>query len=136
MFLARLASLQPLRRFVERFCARTAVRNDDCLRLNLVLEELFTNTVRHGHGADTDSPVWVSLALGEEALFVTYEDAAPAFNPYGIEELAPERTGTLERRRIGGLGLILARRLVTPLDYGYLFGRNQLRLALALHRGA
>lgn len=134
MFPARLASLQPLRRFVEAFCARAAVRTDDCLRLNLVLEELFTNTVRHGHGGDSEAPVWVRLALGAEELGVTYEDAAPPFNPYGMEELAPDKTGTLERRRIGGLGLILARRLVAPRDYAYLYGRNQIRLALALSR--
>jgi serine/threonine-protein kinase RsbW len=132
MFHARLAELRAIRTFLERFCDSSGVGGDSCLRLNLVLEELFTNTVRHGHRGDSDTPVWVTLATaGPDALNLTYEDTAPPFNPYGTPPDAPPDT-TVKMRKIGGLGVILTRKLAASREYAYLYGRNRIRLALSL----
>jgi anti-sigma regulatory factor (Ser/Thr protein kinase) len=93
-----------------------------------VVEELFTNTVRHGHRGDSDAPVWVSVSTGPAAVHVTYEDTAPPFNPYALFASAPDTT--LSLRRIGGLGVLLTRELASTRDYAYLFGRNRIRLTL------
>ena len=131
MFLARLDRLRALREFLESFCTEAAVATDHCLRLNLVLEELFTNTVRHGHGGDSNAPVWVTLSGGADALNLTYEDTAPPFNPYGTPPDAPPDT-TVKMRKIGGLGVLLTRKLAASREYAYLCGRNRIRLALTL----
>jgi serine/threonine-protein kinase RsbW len=131
MFLARLDRLRALRQFLESFCSEAALARDPCLRLNLVLEELFTNTVRHGHRGDSDAPVWVTLTAGPAALSLTYEDNAPPFNPYGTPPDAPPDT-TVKMRKIGGLGVLLTRRLASSREYAYLYGRNRIRLALPL----
>lgn len=127
MFPAKLGELRTLRGFLEAFCADAGLAHDDCLRVNLVLEELFTNTVRHGYGGESDAPIWVTLSAAQGALSVTYEDSAPPFNPYvGLPEFAPD--STLRSRKIGGLGLLLARKLANSRDYTYLYGRNRIRL--------
>jgi serine/threonine-protein kinase RsbW len=131
MFLARLDRLRALRQFLESFCSEAALGQDQCLRLNVVLEELFTNTVRHGHRGDSDAPVWVTLSAGPTSLNLTYEDMAPPFNPYGTPPDAPPDT-TVKMRKIGGLGVLLTRRLASAREYAYLYGRNRIRLALAL----
>jgi anti-sigma regulatory factor (Ser/Thr protein kinase) len=41
------------------------------LRVVLVLEELFTNTVTHGY-PDREGPVWVTLASQVAAIEITY----------------------------------------------------------------
>jgi anti-sigma regulatory factor (Ser/Thr protein kinase) len=130
MFLARLDRLRSLREFLESFCAEAALERNHCLRLNLVLEELFTNTVRHGHRGDSDAPVWVTLSAAA-GLSLTYEDTAPPFNPYGTPPDAPPDT-TVKMRKIGGLGVLLTRRLAASREYAYLYGRNRIRLALPL----
>jgi anti-sigma regulatory factor (Ser/Thr protein kinase) len=127
MFPARLGELRSLRRFLEGFFAAAGLAHDDCLRVNLVLEELFTNTVKHGYREECDAPVWVTLRTAPGVLHVTYEDSAPPYNPYvGLPEFVPE--ATLRSRRIGGLGVLLTRRLAKSRDYAYLFGRNRIRL--------
>jgi anti-sigma regulatory factor (Ser/Thr protein kinase) len=131
MFLARLDQLRALRLFLEAFCTEAGVGQDHCLRMNLVLEELFTNTVRHGHRGDSDAPVWVTISAAGKALNLTYEDNAPPFNPYGRPPDAPPDT-TVKMRRIGGLGVLLTRKLATSREYAYLYGRNRIRLALPL----
>lgn len=128
-FLARLDQLRPMQAFLEAFCAETALPRPDCLRLNLVLEELFTNTVKHGHRGDCDAPVWIGLSRNGDAVQVVYEDKAPPFNPYAhLPEDAPDTT--LELRKVGGLGVLLTKQLAASRDYTYLFGRNRIRLTL------
>jgi anti-sigma regulatory factor (Ser/Thr protein kinase) len=129
MFPARLSELHALRSFVEGFCAQAKLARDKCLRLNLVLEELFTNTVRHGHRGDSESPVWVSLAVDAGTLVrVSYEDTAPPFNPYAhLAKASADNTLSL---KAGGLGVLLTRELSASRDYAYVFGRNCIRLGL------
>lgn len=130
MIVARLDRMRVLRAFLEAFCASAGVGRHSCLRLNLVLEELFTNTVRHGHGGDCDAPVWVSLVRQGEQVRVTYEDTAPPFNPYARLATASPDT-SLEMRKPGGLGVLLTKEMAAAKDYAYLFGRNRIRLSLA-----
>ena len=127
-FAARASELRRIGTFLNDFCTRQDIPREHCLRLNLVVEELFTNTVRHGHRGDTDAPVWVSLDSGPAEVRVTYEDTAPPFNPYALFASAPDTT--LSLRRIGGLGVLLTRELASTRDYAYLFGRNRIRLTL------
>ena len=124
MFLARLAELRRIGGFVDGYCAETGLARERCLRLNLVLEELFINSVNHGHRRDCDAPIWITLETQPQAVQVTYEDTAPAFNPYA--HLPQKSPG-----KIGGLGVLLTRELAASRDYAYLFGRNRIRLSLA-----
>ena len=121
MFLARLAELRPIAAFLERYCAEAQLARERCLRLNVVLEELFINTVRHGHRGESDAPVWVTLRAKPQAVELTYEDTAPPFNPLAY---------TAQPAKIGGLGVLLTRELAAEREYAYLFGRNRLRLSL------
>ena len=127
-FSARGGELGRIGTFLNDFCTRQGVAREHCLKLNLVVEELFTNTVRHGHRGDSDSPVWVNVDAGPAEVHVTYEDTAPPFNPYALFTGAPDTT--LSSRRIGGLGVLLTRELASTRDYAYLYGRNRIRLTL------
>lgn len=129
-FLARLDQLRPLQLFLEGFCAESRLPRAAYLRLNLVLEELFTNTVRHGHRGDCDAPVWIAVSRSGDTLSVLYEDKAPPFNPYA-RLTEPVVDTTVSMRKIGGLGVLLTKELAASRDYAYLFGRNRIRLTLA-----
>jgi serine/threonine-protein kinase RsbW len=129
MFHARLSDLREVNAFIEAFCGEAAMPRVSCLRLNLVLEELFVNTVRHGHRADSAAPVWMTLDARPGSVHVTYEDTAPPFNPYAKLPTTPPDT-TVEMRKIGGLGVLLTKELAATRDYSYVFGRNRVRLVL------
>ncbi|MBV9190956.1 MAG: ATP-binding protein [Betaproteobacteria bacterium] len=122
MFLARHAELRRIGSFVEQFCQETAVPREKCLRLNVVLEELFVNTVNHGYGNDCDATVWITLEPKSSGVQVTYEDTAPAFNPLAYR---------VDIGKVGGLGVLLTRELADKRDYAYVFRRNRVRLSLS-----
>lgn len=130
MFPSRLDALRDAREFLEGFCGGAGVGRQCCLKLNLVMEELFLNTVKHGHRGGSDAPVWITLAADGGAVRMTYEDHAPAFNPFAaatremLEALA-------HSRREGGLGVLLAHGLTKDSEYAYIFGRNRISLVLA-----
>lgn len=123
--------LGAIRAFVERFGTLAGVGQDARLRLNLVLEELFTNTVRHGYRDGTDAPVWITLSRDEGDVRVVYEDCGPPFNPYAWLAAAAS-AGPQPMRRPGGLGILLTRELAASRDYAYVFGRNSIRLGMRL----
>jgi serine/threonine-protein kinase RsbW len=130
MFPSRLEAWKHARRFIEDFCRGAGVSRDSCLKACLVTEELFLNTVKHGHRGGSEAPVWISLTAEGGQVSLAYEDNAPPFNPFSrarremLEALA-------ETRREGGLGVLLAQGLTASADYAYVFGRNRIRLKLA-----
>jgi len=130
MFTSRLDSWKRARGFIEGFCEGSGVPRASCLKVCLVLEELFLNTVKHGHRGGSDAPVWIRLTANDGQVSLTYEDRAPPFNPFAratremLEALA-------ETRREGGLGVLLAHGLTASAEYAYLYGRNRIQLTLA-----
>ena len=130
MFPSRLEAWKGARAFIEDFCKGAGVARETCLKTNLVIEELFLNTVKHGNRGGSDAPVWLTLTAEDGEVSLSYEDNAPPFNPFAratremLEALA-------ETRREGGLGVILAHGLTSSADYAYVFGRNRIRLKVA-----
>ena len=128
MFPARLSAWRSAREFLERFCAKASLARTPSLRLNLVLEELFTNTVNHGHRGDCDFLIWISLTASQANVTVTYLDQGPPFNPLAMSKA--QLDVPLDDRKIGGLGVYLTTELTVASDYAYVYGRNRLRLVL------
>lgn len=132
MFPARLELLGSVVAFLERCAAGLGLSREALLRLNVVAEELFVNTVRHGHGGGSDAPVWIGLQRRDDDVVLAFEDLAPAFNPYPAHPRGkPSTTLPVEEQPVGGLGLVLTRELSHAQHYAYLFGRNCVRLHMS-----
>ncbi|HET9650594.1 MAG TPA: ATP-binding protein, partial [Usitatibacter sp.] len=82
MFPSRQEAWREARAFVERFCEQSGVGRDVQLKANLVLEELFLNTVKHGHRGGSDAPVWITLVGSGRRVRIVYEDVAAPYNPF------------------------------------------------------
>jgi serine/threonine-protein kinase RsbW len=131
-FPARLAMLPATAAFAHDFCVRHGIGRDDALKLTLVIEELFSNTVRHGYGDDSDEPIRIELAAAQGEVSVLYQDRAPPFDP--LPQWAAPPAGldeSVETRPVGGLGVHLLGQLVADARYAYEEGSNRLWLTLA-----
>jgi anti-sigma regulatory factor (Ser/Thr protein kinase) len=115
--------------FIAEMCGTAGFERPDCLRLTLVVEELFSNTVRHGHGGDCDEPVSLTFTIETGRIALTYEDTAPPFDLLAAVG-AVEGATWLEDRPLGGLGVVLITRLTKDLEYGYIHGRNRVSLVV------
>ena len=119
--------------FAESFCQRQGVAAEDALRLGLIIEELFTNTVTHGHGGDSDAVISLGLSLtGQEAtLILVYEDQAPPFDPVQHLSQTPAALETpVDQRPVGGLGVHLVAQLAHSMAYSRSGNVNRLIVQL------
>src|SRR4029077_11111369 len=131
LVLARLERLAEAIAFVEAFCAERGIAASDGLRLSLVVEELFTNTVVHGHGGGSDVPVRLCLRADPSHLELSYEDSAPPFDP--VAHAARSRVdlaAAVADRPIGHLGLALVVDMAERISYARVDDRNRILLAL------
>ena len=84
--------------------------------VQLVLEEMVTNSVRHALGGDARCDVRVSATLEEGAVALTVEDEGPAFDPLG-EAPAPDTGAGVDERPVGGLGVHLVKEMAEEVRY-------------------
>lgn len=128
-FRAHMDDLQAARDLAEALCAQQGVDAADTLRLVLVLEELFTNTVMHGHRRDCDAPVLVGLQASDTHLLLRYADDAAPFDPLQYLKNAPPEPEH-DRDTPGGYGLRLVADMAERFDYAHVGGYNHLTLRL------
>lgn len=121
-----LSELRLLSDEIARFCQSNGLGSDVEFDLNLVLEELFTNTLKHGGGAGAPEAARVVMELGGEDVVVEYSDHGVAFNP--LEAPAVDLTAPLASRVSGGLGIHLVRQTMQDLAYQRADGWNQLTM--------
>jgi serine/threonine-protein kinase RsbW len=132
-FRGRLSGFGEVRALAEAFAAAAGADRGAALRLVLILEELFTNTVTHGYPPGAEGPIWVAFASRADTIEVTYEDEGPAFDPLADAPGLPgdfrEDAGDLS----GGLGLALVRGLSAAARYARVGDRNRITLAVPTH---
>lgn len=117
--------------FVAAFAASKNLSERDLLRLQLVIEELFTNTIMHGYGKECDEPIEIALRAAPGQVTVQYEDAAGPYDP--VRALADSRaqvSAPLEQRPVGHLGVHVIAAIVDDMCYARIGGRNQLQVLM------
>lgn len=83
--------------------------------MNVVLDELLTNTVSYGLAGRDDGKVTIDAELRRDRLTITLSDNGRAFDPFGRD--APDTTLGVEARPIGGLGIHLVGQLLDEASY-------------------
>jgi anti-sigma regulatory factor (Ser/Thr protein kinase) len=132
-FPAQLRAFEQVKALIDEFGEAAGLFREDRHKLTLIVEELFTNTVTHGHRGDSNAPVQISLEDTAAGVQLTYEDSAPQFDPLA----ASRRTdidSTINERRVGGLGVFLTIGLTNGADYRFVEGRNRISLTLVPNR--
>jgi len=124
-----LAELTTLAAFVDHFADEHGLPAAVAFQLNLVLDELVTNTIDYGHppgSARADATIRLRLDRVGDVVEAELVDAGAPFDPRTLPD--PDLTAPLETRRVGGLGVHLVRQYVDEIDYRRENGRNRLRL--------
>ena len=123
-----LHEIERASQFAGRFCRAHGIDAEDERILVLILEELITNTVKHGE-APPDAPIELSLTRVADGVHLLYRDHGRAFDP--TRDLPePDLNVTLGLRPTGGLGWPLIRYYCSAIDYARETDCNRLALAV------
>jgi serine/threonine-protein kinase RsbW len=114
----------------DAFCAAQSLANEVSWPVQVALDEILANIVGHAYEGRTDGVIDLRFAATGAAIEVTIWDDGPPWNPLALAE--PDTTAPLERRRPGGLGVHLVRRLMQGARYARENGRNRLVLVRSL----
>ncbi len=98
-------------------------------QLELAVEEAVVNVCRYAYGGGGGNLV-VRVTHAGGALAVEVEDRGAAFDP--LAQPLPDTAVPIERRPIGGLGILLIQRMVDEVRYRRAGDRNVLTLVVRL----
>jgi serine/threonine-protein kinase RsbW len=129
---ARISALHAALDAIEQACNTWKVDTALISRARIVVEELFSNTIKYGYGGECERPVRLSLTPRPE-LTLTYEDEAPAFNPLAWKA-KPDEALPLQDRPIGQAGIAMVTGLAAHVSYQRRGGANCLTVIFAEKR--
>lgn len=122
-----LTELATLQENLDSFGEQAELSLKLVTQLNLILEELITNTIKYGCTGSGDYWLTVGLKVADSTLTVTLEDNAEPFDPT-VEAPDVDTSAALEDRKIGGLGIHIVTAMVDQLHYSRQGGVNRLVL--------
>lgn len=123
---SQLSELRRATALVDEFKARHGLADEDANAIHVVLDEILSNSIRHGLAGAASHAIAVTLELSEGEIRVEVEDDGLAYDP--TEAPAPVLAGTLGERKPGGLGVAFVRALTDSIEYRRIDGRNRLML--------
>lgn len=115
-FIRNLDALQQVFGFVAEFLAPIDPRTLNHKEIQLVVEELFTNFLRHNRDGTNEIGIELQLYRERIEVVVTDTDVEP-FDITQVPEIPLDQP--LEQRRGGGMGLQLVRTIADKLSYEY-----------------
>ena len=112
-----MGALSDVMRLVEQFFADSRIDQEARFPVELAVEEVFTNMVRHNAGGR--SRIEVALGVRDGEIVVTLTDFdAPRFDP--TADAPPVDTSApLAERTAGGLGIHLVRKMMDRIEYSH-----------------
>ena len=115
-----------LNAFVDEICEFNGLDEMTTMQMNLAIEEAVVNVMNYAYPEGTKGFVDITSMSDDESLQFVISDNGKPFDPTTKEEV--DTTLPIEKRRIGGLGIFLVRKMMDNVKYEYKDGQNILTL--------
>lgn len=126
-FDAKLENIQDGLNTIEEFCDKHQVNMEFKLNLLIVADELYSNIVKYGY-ENNGGEVFTRLLFNKDKneFVLTVIDRAPAFNQLDINN--SPLVGEAKDNKIGGLGILIVKKIMSEYAYDRINGKNILVL--------
>lgn len=112
--------------FVKSFCEKLALDRNLASSLRLALEETVVNVISYAYPQGETGSIFVYADSDRKEVRFTIVDAGVAFDP--TTTLLADTTLDVQNRPIGGLGILLTRKLMDSVSYCRKSNKNVLSL--------
>lgn len=112
--------------WIEETGESIEIAPDKIFNINLALEEVVVNIINYAYPDQTGMPIYIDMDYRDGVITYTITDEGLPFDPTLHDN--PDTTLSAEQRPIGGLGIMLARRLSTSMTYRRSEGKNILTI--------
>jgi len=113
---AVMESVEPFQDMVRRAGVACGFQDHLLLRVELATEELLVNVINYAY--PSESTGWIDLdceATASGDLVMTIRDGGGPFNPLDLG--TPDTDAALNQREVGGLGVLLVRKMADDFRY-------------------
>ena len=117
-----MTALEGVTAFVEQQLEELDIPLPVTTKLLIAVDEIASNIVRYSGATSAQ----VCIEKTADALQLVFKDNGKPYNPLDAEE--PDISAPAEERSIGGLGLLMVRKLMDRTEYMYKDGQNVLTL--------
>lgn len=118
---ATLENLERLTSMVSDHLRDHGVPEKESFEVDLAVDEACTNVIRYAYGPD-GGMVTVTCSVAPCEVRVCICDQGHPFDPLAVQ--APDLTGGIDDRPVGGLGVHLIRSLMDHVTWEYRDGKN------------
>lgn len=122
--------LRLVREQVDAFGQRNNLPSKSVFSINLVLDELLTNTISYGYADKATHTIEIRLELHDGQLNLEIIDDARPFDPRRVKP--PKKKGPLKDLPLGGRGIHLVQSYTDNLAYQRKRGRNHVTVTMTL----
>jgi anti-sigma regulatory factor (Ser/Thr protein kinase) len=113
---SRLSEISRIPPWIDELASLYAIPEHTRYAMDLCLEEVISNIVRHGHSSDSAGIVKIRFLPDRRGFYAAVvEDTAPHFNPLLVP--APSLPNSLDAISDGGLGIHLLRQFADAIEY-------------------
>lgn len=123
---ADLREIERLNRLIRQFGDLHEVPSRVLYAVNLALDEVVTNVVRHGFEDAKDQEVVACIVAKPAEVTTEVSDSGREFDPLAVPP--PNLDAPLSERTLGGLGIHLIRSLMDVVEYRRENGKNVLTM--------
>lgn len=125
-FVATVENFAAVSEFIETTLEGFDISLKYINQINIAVEEIFTNIAKYGFKGETNGKATVDITFVNGIVTITTYDNSPKFDTFAAKE--PDITLAAEDRQIGGLGILMVRRLMDEVSYKYENGMNVISL--------
>jgi serine/threonine-protein kinase RsbW len=104
---------------IDGFWQNRQLDEDQQADLNIAIEEILSNVVRHSGSTD---PIVLKVTLAYRQVRIDIEDSGQPFDP--LSHPMPDPNAPLEQRRAGGLGIFMVVKMMDEVRYERREGLN------------
>ncbi len=123
---AQIKYLAQIRGFIDYIGRRYSYSNKDIHATKLAVEEACTNIMRHGYKDTPYGEITIKILIRRLSMTVVLLDQGTAFDPRTVNK--PDLLKYVEIGKVGGLGIMMIRKLMDELQYNVTDRGNEFRL--------
>ncbi|MCR4645321.1 MAG: ATP-binding protein [Oscillospiraceae bacterium] len=128
---ATIDALDAVNELVEAQLDETDCSMRARMQIGLAVEEIFVNIASYAYAPETgEATVQVGLTPDGSAVCITFIDQGVPYDPLAKED--PDVSLPLEKRPVGGLGILLVKNIMDDVRYEHTDGKNILTIVKKL----
>jgi serine phosphatase RsbU (regulator of sigma subunit)/anti-sigma regulatory factor (Ser/Thr protein kinase) len=116
--------------FIKAFMEELSLEHKTAAGMRLALEETVVNVMNYAYPSAVEGDVYIYADSNYREVRFTVVDSGAPFDPTAV--LSPDTTLDVENRPIGGLGILLIRKIMDSVSYCRKEGKNVLTLTKSI----